>query len=153
MPGKCCCCWRSWDGGTIIATDSREIRIEPGITPPFRFQLTVPHPQLGNDRDDPYFYRAIAELSDHSIAGDAVKQKIGLRSFYVDPEQGFFLNGQPYRLRGVCRHQDVWNQGWALSNANHQHDIDLILAMGANAVRCTHYQQSDSFHFCDELWS
>jgi len=139
------------DRGKIVATDSREIRIEPGITPPFRFQLTVPHPHLWNGRADPYLYRAIAELSNHDSAGDTVEQKIGLRSFYVDPDQGFFLNGQPYRLRGVCRHQDVWNQGWALSNADHQRDIDLILEMGANAVRCTHYQQSDYFHsLCDE---
>ena len=139
------------DRGKIVATDSREIRIEPGITPPFQFQLTVRHPHLWNGRADPYLYRAVAELSDHGIAGDAVEQKIGLRSFYVDPDQGFFLNGQPYRLRGVCRHQDVWNQGWALSNADYQRDIDLILEMGANAVRCTHYQQSDYFHsLCDE---
>ena len=139
------------DRGTIITTDAREIRIEPGITPPFRFQLTVPQPHLWNGRADPYLYRAIAELSDHGIAGDTVEQKIGLRSFYVDPDKGFFLNGKPYRLRGVCRHQDVWNKGWALSNADHQRDIDLILEMGANAVRCTHYQQSDYFYsLCDE---
>ena len=139
------------DRGKIVASDSREIRIEPGITPPFRFQLTVPHPHLWNGRADPYLYRAVAELSDHGVPGDRVEQKIGLRSLYVDPDKGFFLNGQPYRLRGVNRHQDAWNKGWALSNADHERDLQLILEMGANAVRCAHYQHSDYFYsLCDE---
>ena len=139
------------DKGKIVATDSRKIRIEPGITPPLRFQLTVPHPHLWNGRADPYLYRALAELSNHGIVGDAMEQKIGLRSLYVDPDKGFFLNGQPYRLRGVNRHQDVWNKGWALSNADHERDVELILEMGANAVRCAHYQHSDYFYsLCDQ---
>ncbi len=138
--------------GKIAASESRPIHIEPGITPPFCFELKVRHPHLWNGLADPYLYHAVAELSDDCLVRDSVEIKIGLRSYYVDPDKGFFLNGKPYRIRGVCRHQDVWNQGWALSNADHERDLKLIREIGANAVRCAHYQQSDYFYsLCDEV--
>ncbi|MEI6077611.1 MAG: glycoside hydrolase family 2 TIM barrel-domain containing protein [Verrucomicrobiota bacterium] len=137
--------------GKVVASESRQVHIEPGITPPFRLQLKVPRPHLWNGLADPYLYRAVAELSVNGTVRDTVEQRLGLRSYYVDPDKGFFLNGKPYRIRGVCRHQDVWNQGWALSNADHERDLKLIREMGANAVRCAHYQQSDYFYsLCDQ---
>ena len=137
--------------GKITARESRPVHIEPDITPPFRFELKVPHPHLWNGQADPYLYRAIAQLSDNGTVRDSVEQQIGLRSYYVDPDKGFFLNGKQYQIRGVCRHQDVWNQGWALSNADHERDLKLIQEIGANAVRCAHYQQSDYFYsLCDQ---
>ena len=137
--------------GKVVASESRQVHIEPGITPPFRLQLKVPRPHLWNGLADPYLYCAVAELSDNGTVRDTVEQRLGLRSYYIDPDKGFFLNGKPYRIRGVCRHQDVWNQGWALSNADHERDLKLIQEMGANAVRCAHYQQSDYFYsLCDQ---
>ena len=82
---------------------------------------------------------------------DSIEEPLGLRFYHVDPDKGFFLNGEPYRIHGVCRHQDVWNKGWALSDADHARDVQLIMEIGANAVRCSHYQQSDEFYsLCDK---
>jgi beta-galactosidase len=50
---------------------------------------------------------------------DTFSQPLGLRNFHVDTRQGFFLNGEPYDLHGVTRHQDRFDQGWALSAADH----------------------------------
>jgi len=136
--------------GKVAVQESRQVYIEPGITPPYRIQLKLPKPHLWNGRADPYLYRAVAEISDNGEVRDSVGQRIGLRSCRIDPDKGFFLNGKPYRIRGVCRHQDVWNQGWALSRADHERDLALILEMGATAVRCAHYQHSDDFYsMCD----
>ena len=46
----------------------------------------------------------------------------------------------------MSRHQDRFNQGWALSAADHQQDMALIRDMGATAVRNTHYPQSGAWH-------
>jgi beta-galactosidase len=51
---------------------------------------------------------------------DVFSQPLGLCSFHVDAKQGFFLNGEPYNLHGVTRHQDRFDQGWALSAADHE---------------------------------
>ena len=50
---------------------------------------------------------------------DVVSQPLGFRSFAVDPDTGFSLNGQPYDLHGVNRHQDRQDMGWAITNREH----------------------------------
>lgn len=52
--------------------------------------------------DDPYLYTAKAFMEN----GDIVSTRFGCRKYYIDPQKGFFLNGHPYLLRGVSRHQD-----------------------------------------------
>jgi len=138
--------------GSPVATESQAIEIPGRVTPPFHLRLALKHPHLWNGRADPYLYRAVAELqTTNGVVCDSVEQPLGLRFYRVDPDKGFFLNGEPYRIRGVCRHQDVWNQGWALSQADHERDVQLICELGANAVRCSHYQQSDYFYsLCDK---
>ena len=54
---------------------------------------------------------------------DSVEQPLGLRFYSVDPDKGFFLNGQPYHLHGVDKHQDRFNKGWAVSDADLDEDI------------------------------
>ena len=138
--------------GNVVASDSQIIGIPGRVTPPFHLQLKLKHPHLWNGRADPYLYRAVAELQDiNGTITDCVEQSLGLRFYRVDPDKGFFLNGQPYRLKGVNRHQDVWDKGWALSNADHERDVKMILEIGANAVRCAHYQHSEYFYsLCDQ---
>ena len=138
--------------GNVVASKSQLIKIPGRVTPPFQLELALKHPHLWNGRKDPYLYRAVAELlTTNGLVSDSVEQAIGLRFYRVDPDKGFFLNGEPYRIQGVCRHQDVWNKGWALSEADHERDVRLILDIGANAVRCCHYEQSDYFYsLCDK---
>jgi beta-galactosidase len=82
---------------------------------------------------------------------DSVGQQIGLRYYSVDPDKGFFLNGQPYNLHGVDKHQDRFNKGWAVSEADLDEDISLIKEMGCTVIRCAHYQHSDYFYsLCDK---
>lgn len=44
----------------------------------------------------------------------------GYRSFHVDVNTGFYLNGKSMPLRGVARHQDRINMGWAISEKEHE---------------------------------
>ena len=62
---------------------------------------------------------------------DEVRQRFGVRSFSVDPKQGFFLNGRPYPLHGVSRHQDRKGAGVAITKEMMEEDMALILEMGA----------------------
>ena len=103
--------------------------------------------------DDPYLYAARLELvgPDGSVL-DAVGTRFGVRSFHIDPDKGFFLNGRPYPLRGVSRHQDRKGIGNALTPEQHLEDIELIKEIGANTVRLAHYQHNQVFYdACDEV--
>ena len=74
-----------------------------------------------------------------------------MRTFTVDPEKGFFLNGQSYPLRGVCRHQDRAALGNALTEEQFREDMDIIRELGANTLRLAHYQHAQEFYdLCDE---
>jgi beta-galactosidase len=105
---------------------------------------------LWNGRRDPYLYTARVELRSSNEVVDSVEQPLGLRFYSVDPDNGFLLNGRPYHLHGVNRHQDFMGKGWAISDADMDRDISIIKELGATVVRCAHYQHSDYFYsLCD----
>jgi len=110
----------------------------------------VVQPHLWNGRKDPYLYRAVTELSVDGKVIDSVTQPLGLRFYRVDLDQGFFLNGQPYHLHGVNRHQDMQDKGWAITELDMERDMALLKEIGATVIRCCHYQHSDYFYsLCD----
>ena len=113
--------------------------------------ILLPEPHLWQGVDDPYLYRCTATLVYRNESVDEVSSRFGIRSFYVDPEKGFFLNGKPMMLRGVSRHQDRLWYGNALTREQHYEDAALIAELGANTVRLAHYQHSRDFYdACDE---
>ena len=101
--------------------------------------------RLWDGVNDPYLYTAEAEYG-----GDRISCEFGCRFFSFDPEKGFFLNGHPYPLRGVARHQDRKGLGNALTVKEHEEDIKIIREMGANTIRLAHYQHAQEFmSLCD----
>jgi beta-galactosidase len=136
--------------GNQVADSRQQIALAPGATSPYWLRVVVSHPHLWNGRPDPYLYKAVIELRSGDDVVDSVAQPLGLRSYSVDPDRGFFLNGKPYRLHGVNRHQDRFNKGWAISETDMDEDLQLIKEIGATVVRCAHYQHSDYFYsLCD----
>ncbi len=113
--------------------------------------LNIPDVHLWQGRRDPYLYCCEAEIAENGEVLDNVCSRFGCRSFKIDPENGFILNGEEYPLRGVSRHQDRWQKGNALSKSDHKEDIELIYEMGATTIRLAHYQHDGYFYdLCDE---
>lgn len=113
--------------------------------------LTINNVHLWNGTIDPYLYTAEAILLDGENEIDKVSTRFGCRTFKIDPNKGFILNGKEYPLRGVCRHQDRPGIGNALLYEHHKEDIDLICEVGANTIRLAHYQHAQAFYdLCDE---
>lgn len=114
-------------------------------------KLTVINAKLWNGTADPYLYTARAELTDGGEVTDVSEQRFGFRTFSVDPNKGFILNGKQYPLRGLCRHQDRRGLGNAITRAEHDEDMRIIIETGANTLRLAHYQHDDYFYdLCDE---
>jgi len=127
--------------GKIIGT------FEGGARANFRIQ----NAHLWHGRKDPYLYSITAELLENGQVLDSVSTRFGCRSFAIDPDKGFILNGESYPLRGVARHQDRWQIGNALLPEHHEEDIDLILEGGFTTIRLAHYQHDQYFYnLCDE---
>ena len=91
------------------------------------------------------------------VGNDAKTLNVGFRTMEFR-EDGFYLNGKKRKLRGVCRHQDRDGLGWGRSAADEEEDVRWIRKMGADAVRTSHYPQSEAFYdLCDRhgliVWS
>jgi beta-galactosidase/beta-glucuronidase len=128
---------------------SGDFNMDGGIYRPVKLIVTntqvldIANPHPWNGRKDPYLYSVAVRVYRGGNVVDEVDQPLGLRTVAITQEQGFLLNGKPYPIRGVSRHQDRFNQGWALSAQDHQQDADIILGMGVTAVRNTHYPKAE----------
>lgn len=112
----------------------------------------IPDVKLWDEEDDWMLYTAKVQLVSHNEVVDELEQDFGVRTFAIDPQEGFFLNGESYPLRGVCRHQDRLYLGNALPVEMAYEDASIISDMGANAIRLAHYQQAqEMYDACDEL--
>lgn len=114
-------------------------------------EISLPHVHLWDGVEDPYLYTCEATLTVDGAVVDTVSTSFGVRTFSVDPQKGFFLNGRSYPLRGVCRHQDRKGIGNALTKAHHEEDMDMIREIGVNTIRLAHYQHDQYFYdLCDK---
>ena len=116
-----------------------------------QWETVIPKAHRWDGRKDPYLYTAEVTLIDGDVGLDRVSARFGCRSFAIDPQKGFFLNGRSYPLHGVSRHQDRWGIGNALLPEHHREDMDIICEVGANTIRLAHYQHDQFFYdLCDE---
>jgi len=139
------------NSGNIITTDKQTLTISKKKTIANVQHLSIKKPHLWNGIKDPYLYNVTINIEQPGKILDTSTHKIGLRYFKIDAKKGFFLNGKPYKIKGVNRHQDRLNKGWAISNKDHEEDIDIIMEMGANSIRFAHYPQSDYIlSLCDK---
>ena len=133
---------------SIELLDAEGTRVASAEGPDARMTLANPH--LWNGVKDPYLYTCTVRLTTGDELLDGVSTQVGIRSFSVDAKKGFFLNGKPYPLHGVSRHQDRKGLGNAIDRAMHDEDMALIREMGVNTVRLAHYQHDQYFYdLCD----
>ena len=133
-----------FDGESVVAQHIGLVSQEP-------VYMTIEDVHRWNGRRDPHLYTLKAELLAGEEIADTLFLRFGCRSFEIDPQRGFLLNGEEYPLRGVSRHQDRPEIGNALTKEHHREDMDLICEIGANTIRLAHYQHAQEFYdLCDE---
>lgn len=141
---KCDISFEIYDNGELIL--SRKSDTDNPET-----QMTIKDVHLWDSVNDPHLYTAKAVMIKDGSEIDCVFADFGCRTYSIDPEKGFILNGRPFALRGVARHQDRPKIGNALKYEHHKEDIELICEMGANTVRLAHYQHDQAFYdLCDQ---
>ena len=130
--------------GTVVAESALDVSNTKAV-------FDIKNVNLWHGRKNPYLYTAEVKLVAGEDILDNVSTRFGCRTFEIDPEKGFILNGESYPLRGVSRHQDRWGIGNALLPEHHAEDIDLIMEVGATTIRLAHYQHNQYFYdLCDE---
>ena len=134
---------------TVLDAEGKVLKEITSNDTKIKFEIENVH--LWHGRKDPYLYTLKADLLEDEVVIDNISTRFGCRSFEIDPERGFILNGEEYPLRGVSRHQDRWGFGNALLPEHHEEDMDLICEVGATTIRLAHYQHDQYFYdLCDE---
>lgn len=134
---------------TIYDKDEKELDKKETTDSKVEFEIKDVH--LWHGRKDPYLYCCEVEIVENGEVVDNVCNRFGCRTFKIDANNGFILNGEEYPLRGVSRHQDRLGFGNALLKEHHEEDIDLIMEVGATTIRLAHYQHDQYFYdLCDE---
>jgi beta-galactosidase len=104
------------------------------------------------DTDRPHLYGVEVTLSHGGKVLDRSRARIGFRDARFELD-GFFLNGRRTQIFGLNRHELYPYVGFATPARLHRRDAEILKRkLNCNAVRCSHYPQSEAFlDACDEL--
>lgn len=143
---------RILDGDRVISEgDSEKVVCPPDGKTAVNLFLKVASPRLW-DVDSPNLYRLEAELYADGASIDSDATRIGFRTFSMDADKGFFLNGRPLKIKGTCNHQDHAGVGVAVPDSIQYYRIRRLKEMGTNAYRCAHNPPArEILDACDEL--
>ena len=102
--------------------------------------------------ETPNLYILRTELVRGGQVIDLLDTRFGFREA-VFKKDGFYLNGKKFKLRGLNHHQSYPYVGYAMPESMQKYDAEILKKeLGVNAVRTSHYPQSQHFiNACDEL--
>ena len=102
--------------------------------------------------ETPYLYKIRAELKQSSVVVDVMEANIGFRNIVWTENDGMYLNGKRYQIKGICCHHDHAGVGAAVPASLSEFRIKKIKESGANAYRCAHHAVTEDFlDICDRL--
>ncbi len=101
--------------------------------------------------DDPVMYRVKMSLKTDK-GRDVCNTFFGFREAEFTAD-GFMLNGKPFKLRGLNRHQSFPYVGYAMGRRAQERDAEMLKHdLKCNVVRTSHYPQSPFFlDHCDRI--
>ncbi|MDR1918203.1 MAG: DUF4982 domain-containing protein [Tannerellaceae bacterium] len=117
----------------------------------FTQEAVIQTPRLWSP-DTPELYTAVSRLYEGSKLKDEYLTTFGVRSIEIIPDQGFFLNGEKLKFKGVCNHHDLGPLGAAVNEAAIRRQVRILKEMGCNAIRTSHNMPApELIKACDEM--
>jgi beta-galactosidase len=143
---------RTRDGKVVARSHPAEIDTLPAKTVHLvKQQLEISHPKLW-DLDHPYLYRIVTRVMVNGKLVDQYFIRFGVRDIQITADRGVLLNDKPVKIKGTNIHQDHAGVGTALPDALQYYRIQLLKAVGSNAIRTSHGAPAPEFlDACDSL--
>jgi beta-galactosidase len=102
--------------------------------------------------ESPKQYKLITKIIQNDKVIDTKTTFFGMRYFYFNAQKGFYLNGKPLKILGVCMHHDLGALGSAINVRAMQRQLEILKAMGCNAIRTAHNPPAPEFlDLCDKM--
>ncbi len=88
--------------------------------------------------DSPNLYTLKTEVLVGDTVVDTCETEFGFRWTNFNSTNGFELNGEPTKLKGVCMHHDQGSLGSEAWYRAIERQVEILKEMGCNAIRVTH---------------
>jgi len=138
------------DGKEVVRAETT-LTITAGQGADVEQRLHVAAPRLWS-LETPSLYAVRSTVLANGRAVDAIDTPFGIRTIAYDKDQGFLLNGVRVKMRGVNLHHDAGALGAAVPERVWERRLQLLKAMGANAIRTSHNPPAPEFlDLCDRL--
>ena len=122
--------------GKVVGKVSDNLKLECGKNVN-KASVSIASPHLW-DVDDCYLYTVETTLSVDGDVVDSYETVSGIRYFDWTADKGFFLNGKPLKLLGVCLHHDMGCLGSAVHYRALERELQMMKDMGVNSIRTSH---------------
>ena len=114
-------------------------------------EIALMNPELW-DIYQPNMYTLVTELRTNGKIAEVRKTQFGVRSYYFDADNGFFLNGKNVEIRGVNMHHDLGALGAAVNIRAMERQLEIMKGMGVNAIRTAHNPPApELLDLCDQM--
>lgn len=114
-------------------------------------EAEVPSPELWSP-EHPYLYEAQTTIYRGQEEADRYSTPFGIREIRLDAKEGFFLNGVPMKIKGVCIHHDLGCLGAAYHDTAMRRRLETLKELGCNAIRLAHNPMApELLDLCDRM--
>ena len=138
-------------GAPVASSSPLSLRVAARASETGAMSMRVNKPKLWNLRQ-PHLYAAVTTVAQGGKLVDRYETVFGIRTIKLDPNLGFFLNGERVRINGVCNHHDLGALGAALNVRALERQIELLQEMGVNAIRTSHNPPApELLELCDRM--
>ena len=137
--------------GIKVALTETDIELKTGKENLVEQNIKIERHQLWST-ENPYLYKAVSIIEKDGEAIDDYETTFGIRSFNFDVDKGFFLNGKPLKIKGVCNHHDLGFLGAAINTRALERQIEIMKEMGVNGIRTSHNPPApELLDLCDKM--
>ena len=138
-------------GGEIVASLTTAKSVAGNSAQTVMQEMKVLRPELWS-LAAPRLYTLKSRVTSGDAVVDETETPFGIRTATFDPENGFFLNGVPTKLKGVCLHHDAGSLGAAVPDQVLERRLKLLKEIGVNAIRTSHNPPDpELLNLCDRL--
>ncbi|HKR27181.1 MAG TPA: FxLYD domain-containing protein, partial [Acidobacteriaceae bacterium] len=119
------------DGKQVGTAASSPQTIEPDSETKFTGSAAIRDAALWSP-EAPHMYSAIVTVESGGAVRDGEEVPFGVRTLRFDVDKGFFLNGEPVKIKGTCNHQDHAGVGAAVPDAIQRYRVAVLKTMDSN---------------------
>jgi len=140
------------DNGNIIATSEKPLSLRAKKQNYIELDFEIKNPKLWSPGNPDLYTLKVSIQKANNVITDTWTEKVGIRKFRFDANEGFFLNDHNMLIKGICIHHDAGGLGAAVPEAVWRERLETLKDMGANAIRMSHYPHQDyMYDLADEL--